>query len=50
MRLWRAFARRRDTPVIAVGSWQIVGPGADDGVVNVADAAEAVQLALDLLT
>jgi uncharacterized protein (TIGR00725 family) len=44
-----AFARRRDTPVVAVGSWQIAGPAAEDGIVNVADAAEAVQLALRLL-
>jgi len=44
-----ALARRRDIPVVAVSGWQIVGPAADDGVIVVADAAEAVQLAVDLL-
>lgn len=44
-----ALARRRDVPVIGVAGWRIVGPAADDGVIEVADAATAVQLAVQLL-
>ena len=44
-----ALARRRDTPVIAVQGWRIVGPAPDDGVIDAANAAEAVRVALALL-
>ena len=44
-----ALARRRDTPVISVRGWEIVGPRPDDGVMPVADAAEAVRAALQLM-
>ena len=42
-------ARRRNTPVIAIGGWQIVGPAADDTVIAAADGEQAVELALRLL-
>ena len=43
-----ALARRRRTPVVSVMGWVISGPGADDDLVRVEDAAAAVRIALDL--
>lgn len=43
-----ALARRRRTPVVSVMGWVISGPGADDDLVRVEDAAAAVRTALDL--
>ena len=44
-----ALARRRDTPVIAIAGWQLIGPAADDTVIAAADAGQAVELARQLL-
>ncbi len=44
-----ALARRRDMPVVALHGWQIVGPAADDGVIEVTDATAAVGAVVDLL-
>jgi len=40
-----ALARRLDIPVVSLRGWTVVGPAADDGVVEVASAAEAVKAA-----
>jgi len=42
-----ALARRRNTPVVSVGGWDVSGPAAEDDVITVSDAASAVTAALE---
>jgi uncharacterized protein (TIGR00725 family) len=44
-----ALARRAGKPVVSLHGWRVIGPAADDDVVTVASAAEAVRAAVSLL-
>jgi uncharacterized protein (TIGR00725 family) len=43
-----ALARRRHTPVVSVGGWQVIGPAPDDDVITVADPGAAIQVSVAL--
>lgn len=45
-----ALARRRETPVVALMGWQVVGPAPEHDVISAGDADTAVRTAVELLT